>query len=163
MSASAATSVAIPSNYSTKETIHANGIPRIIPPTLIDRAFIHAQHALQNQGDRILVHRKTIAHNDNNYTVDYITTQILDVWHQFTVIYLENSPSPFSHTIDFRFQTNQSLLEEPKVQCSSSNFRAAAYAAMKAQIADSQSQSQPQLPPRSNSKIPSPFMKKSFM
>ena len=153
-------STAIASKYSTKETIHANGIPRIIPPTLIDRAFIHAQHAHKNEGDRILVHRKTIAHNDNNYTIDYITTQILDVWHQYTVIYLENSPSPFSHTIDFRFETNELLLEEPKVHCSSSDFRAAAYAAMKVQIADSQP---PPLPPRSNSKIPSPFMKKSFM
>lgn len=134
MSASAADSVAIASNYSTKETIHANGIPRIIPPTLVDRAFIHAQHALQNDDDRILVHRKSITYNDNNYTVDYITTKILDVWHQYTVIYLENSPSPFPHTIDLRFQTNEqeSHLEEPKVQCSSSHFRAAAYAAMKA-------------------------------
>lgn len=129
---SATASVTIASNYSTNETIHADGIPRIIPPDLTHRAFIHAQHAYKNDGDRILVHRNTVEYNDNKYTVDYITTKILSVWHQFTVIYLEKSPFP--HTIDLRFETNQHLLEEPqpRIQCSSSNFRAAAYALMKA-------------------------------
>lgn len=130
MSATATDSADFVAIASTNETIHADGIPRIIPPALVDRAFIHAQHAYKNDGDRILVHRKTVDYNDNQYTVDYITTKIMDVWHQYTVIYLDKSPFP--HTIDLRFETSQSLVEQPKIQCSSSNFRAAAYAFMKA-------------------------------
>lgn len=120
--------------YSTKETIHADGIPLLTADDLIEHAWIHAQHASKNEGDRILVNRKTIIHKDEKYIVDYITTQILGVWHQYKVIYLENSSSPLPHTIDFRFETNEALYCVENIQrvpCSSSNFRAAALASMK--------------------------------
>lgn len=115
--------------FSTKETIHANGIPPLIAEDISDRLWLYAQNAYKNDGDLILVHQNTINFKETTYTIDYITTQIMGVWHQYKVIYAQDSVSPLPHTIDFRFQTNEALaVPPPSTFCSSSAFRAAAYA-----------------------------------
>lgn len=111
-----------------KETIHANDIPRLITDDIVDYLWTNAQKLAKNAEDRILIRRSTISHQQKNYTIDYITTQILGIWHQYKVIYPEDASSPFPHTVDFRFEAMP--VAPLAVASSSSSFRAAAYAKM---------------------------------
>ena len=106
-----------------KETIYSN-TPRLIVPDLSDLVY---RHSVKDENDRTLVHRITQTHLDQRYTVDYITTKISGVWHQYTVVYKEGSESPFPHTIDLRFEEVESA---PVHQSSSSSFLASARAMM---------------------------------
>jgi hypothetical protein len=119
---------------STKQSIYANGVPHLISNPISDRAWIHARNAHKNDGDLILVHQTTIDFKETKYTVDYITTQNMGVWYQYTVFYhSEFMDTPLPHNVDFRFETNQALSVPPAHNSSSSSaFRAAAYASMKA-------------------------------
>jgi hypothetical protein len=128
--ASCSNASAFATRFSTQETIYSANVPQLIVPSLAEVIVTHARYHAQHPQDRVLVHRMTTSYQGQNYTVDYLTTNILGVWHEYTVVYLEGEASPFPHTIDLRFGPVENAPAAPV--CSSSNFRAAAMAMMAA-------------------------------
>jgi hypothetical protein len=102
-------------------TLFEEGIPHIIAPDVYDHIFARGC----SQGERVLVHRKIIAYQDQNYIIDYITSSSDEGWCYSKVAY--RSQSPFPHTVDSRASPSV-VPPPPSFPFSSSTFRAAAYA-----------------------------------
>jgi hypothetical protein len=114
-----------------RQTLFEEGIPHIISPDVYDYVFDRGKNFVQQDGDKVLVHRKTIEFKDKNYTVDYIISYLLDEksekkWLYSKIIYLENSPFPCTIKKNEEISIYQS--SSPSLPCSSSSFRSAAYA-----------------------------------
>lgn len=111
-----------------KESLFEEGIPHVIAPDLYDYVFARGHAFVSHESDRILVHRKTIAYLDQNYTIDYIVSQQDGGWVYSTVAY--RSQSPFPHTIDLRLQSLAQRTHTHVSGASSASFAASAYAMM---------------------------------
>ena len=87
----------------TEETIYGQDVPHFMVRCISYGWFRRAEdHPNAREGDRFLVRRDNVTHDEISYTVDYISAKVLGTWFRYTVVYRENDVSPFPPTIDYR-------------------------------------------------------------